>query len=846
MRLFRSLYGVLLLLLFGISASSPPSISSTIPLEVEHTGCKAFLMPGSVCVLEPGREMRLWVKTSLEGRIEIRAGGERIDAVGEPAGQGQRFALKIPAGAETVSVLVQSPDGAAAWSLDLRLQVRQTRLEGARDLIEESRQTAALLNQWIEGLQLAAARETLDGLRLPPKAPALSRCIESFYRGRLAEKEGDYRTALAEMQNVVEIARRVKEEEVQWQAEETLGLLLLGVGRSRDSVEIFERLSRMSQAQKPCNRAPLLTNQAWSVLLAREAGESFEDPTPLFESALEMYEPCKSFKPGKRINLLINLALAHWQEGRLEQAKDRLDQARKLEAHATLFHRLWWLDLEARIALREDLPAEALSRFQSLEELALETTSPEGRLQAAFGQAQSQEALGDRNAALEDLEKAEALLDEQSLQIPLHEGRETFMATRQAMVSLHLDLLLKEGRKPDALSVARHARSRMLRQLERSDRLASLTPDQRTRWDLLVKTYQQKRAAREERIRNKWKLAVDQLPREEAEERAEAAELHRLLDRLFLLLRDPEEPPGAALPPPQPGELLLTYYPLPSGWAGFATDGKTVSVHRFDLPPAVLSNPRELSRRLLLPFRAEIERAERIRVLPTGTLQGVDFHALPFAGDVLLAKRPVVYGLDLPVPPGSPRPAGRKALVVADPSGDLPGTLAEVQAVERSLDAWTVEALKSAEASAETVQSRLVAADLFHYAGHGVFSGSGGWESRLRLAEDTQLTLGDLLALERVPAWVVLSACEGGRSSSETPVESLGLAHAFLLAGSRAVIASSRLADDREVPRFFSDLYEEWGREPDLDLAVALQRAQLSWRQRNPGADWEGFRLFVP
>ena len=106
------------------------------------------------------------------------------------------------------------------------------------------------------------------------------------------------------------------------------------------------------------------------------------------------------------------------------------------------------------------------------------------------------------------------------------------------------------------------------------------------------------------------------------------------------------------------------------------------------------------------------------------------------------------------------------------------------------------------------------------------------------------MTLGDLLALERVPAWVVLSGCDTGRSSTEVSVESLGLPHAFLLAGSRAVIASTRQADDRAVPEFFTDLYRQWKRQPDL--TVALQRAQLSWRQRNPGTDWASFRLFEP
>jgi CHAT domain-containing protein len=91
----------------------------------------------------------------------------------------------------------------------------------------------------------------------------------------------------------------------------------------------------------------------------------------------------------------------------------------------------------------------------------------------------------------------------------------------------------------------------------------------------------------------------------------------------------------------------------------------------------------------------------------------------------------------------------------------------------------------------------------------------------------------------------VLSACASGRSSTAVPVERLGLAQAFLLAGSRAVIASTRLVKDSDLPAFFPPFYREWDREPE-DLAEALQRAQLSWRRRDPRADWESFRLFEP
>ena len=419
------------------------------------------------------------------------------------------------------------------------------------------------------------------------------------------------------------------------------------------------------------------------------------------------------------------------------------------------------------------------------------------------------------------------------------------MATRQAVVNLHVELLLDQGRNAQALDMARHARSRMLRQLKRSGSLANLSPDQRARWERFLADYHKTRAALEEKAKDEWRVPTDQVSREQAAREAEADAAKRLLDQAFQVLpreRSQEEPPA-----PRPGELILAYHPLPHGWVGFAADGKTVQAQRFELP-ADLSRLDELASRLLLPFRASIERAKRIRILPGGPLQGIDFPALPFGGDVLLAKAPVVYGLDLPVST-APAVQKRHALLVADPRDDLQGARDEVREVLRALKSasqpWISEELKSAEASSEAVRERLSTVDLLHYAGHGSFSGFGGWDSSLLLADKTRLTLGDVLALDdRVPAWVVLSACDTGRSSTEVPVESLGLAHAFLLAGSRAVVASVRPAKDREVPAFFPELYREWDREPDL--AVALQRAQLSWRKRNPGADWESFRLFEP
>ncbi|HEX5719103.1 MAG TPA: CHAT domain-containing protein, partial [Thermoanaerobaculia bacterium] len=773
-----------------------------------------------------------------DAEIEILVDGRRSDAAPRSIQSGQRFLLILPSETKRLRVLASSPAGQASWSLSFAR-------EGGSDLLREVGRTLHRVHEDIMSGRLATARTTLQSVRLPSEAPAESRYEVHYYRALLAEKEGDYRTAMAEVQEAVEIAERVKLERYRWMAEQKQGLLLLRVGRFSSAVQLFERLRRESFASTACEEAQVPANQAWAMLLAREAGERFGDPTPLLETALATFKTCEKFKPSQRMNILIDLALAHLQEGRLAQAKDLLAQARGLDPDPPLPHMLWWLDLEARIALKEGRPTEALRLFGDIEKLASATSSPDDRLLAAFGKAQSQRALGEWNAALEILQKAEALLDEQSLQIPLHEGRETFMATRHAVVNLHVELLLDQGRNAEAFHLARHARSRLLRQLERSHGLASLPLDQRARWERHLAEYHKKRAALEQRAKDEWTLPTDQVSRAQAVRNAEAAAVKKILDQAFQVL--PRESSKEEPPVPRPGELILAYHPLSQGWAGFAADGKTVQVHLFELPPD-LSRVDRLSGCLLLPFRVSIERAERIRILPSGSLQGVDFHALPFDGDVLLAQAPVVYGLDLPASPAPATVRKRHALLVADTRDDLRGALDEsrnvLEILKSGSHSWIAEELTSADASVEAVRERLVTADLLHYAGHGSFSGSGGWDSSLLLAEETQLTLGDLLALDRVPAWVVLSACDTGRSSTKVPVESLGLAQAFLLAGSRAVIASTRPVKDRDLPSFFPELYREWDR--GQDLAVALQRAQISWRKRNPRADWQSFRLFEP
>jgi cellulose synthase operon protein C len=832
--------------------TSPP-----LPPRVEYARCAAVLVPAEdaaaavkavlpVCVLRPQRELHLWV-AALPGTVELEVDGRTLAAVAAPVGGGQRFALILPPGVRQLAVHVEDR---APWRLSVADGPGDRPAARVRDLLAEAKAKGRGMNDAIRDRDLAAVRATLAGLRLSLEAPAESHYLASYYRALLAEREGDYRSGLNAAREAVEIAGRTAQDRYQLLAQELMAILLRGVGRSAESARLFAELRRQPQARRAsaCEQGQLLNNQAWSELLAREGGERMADPTPLLEEALASYERCELAKPERQVNTLVNLALAHLQEERLGEAKRLLARASEVEPHPPVPQVLWELDLEARIALRERRFAEALHGFVALERLAVQTGSLDGRLRALVGRARSQQALGERATALATLAAAESVLDEQSLQVPMQEGRETFVTARESIVGLHLELLLAEGRLAEAFQTARRARSRVLRQLAQVDRLASLRPEQRDRRARLLDDYRQRRAALEAEAREDWRLPIDEREREQAARTAAAIATERLLDEAFLVLGGTavgEDEPSA---PPRPGELVLAYHPIGGGWVGFAADATGVAARRFELPSAVLASPVQAAARLLQPFAARITRAQRLRILTSGRLESVDFHALPFGGAPLLAGRPVTYGLDLPRTAPAPGPHGRRALLVTDPRGDLPGAVGEARTVRRLLESasppWIAEELRAAAASAPEVDRRLAAADLLHYAGHGSYSGLGGWDSSLLLADKTQLTLGDLLALDAVPEWVVLSGCDTGRSAAETPVAGLGLAHAFLLAGSRLVVASTRPTEDRTVPAFLAQLYEQWDRHPDL--AVALQQAQLAWRNEAPQADWASFRLFEP
>lgn len=838
------------------------------PLVVGYAGCAQTLFPGPVCVTGPERRLVLWVATPTATEVEIRADGSLV-VEAEPLGEGWRYAVTIPKRAGKIEVARKGPEPEPAfWSL--RVSSPRPPTPGELDVQEEIRKgTAGTADHsgsgtfdLIQRLELNPVRFRL--LELKNLAPADLLSLESRYRlaypqALLADKVGDFRTTMTRLDQAIELAERGNLTAFGEKARQKRALVLANLGRSREATEEFARLAKTVRFSSPCEEGQFLSNWAWALLLANEvaggAAATIETPERLLESAIEKIRSDPTRCDSKAVlNARLNLVLAHLQSGRPDLAHLELVSARRAKTKTSLFLQLWELDLEARIELAYDRPEPALAIYRRLDRIAESVGSPDGRLRAALGLARTSDRLGDRDGALAILAEAEKLLDGQSLKVPLYEGRQTFVSQREGVASLEVELWLAADRVEEALASARRGRSRVLHQHDLNEHLAALAPADKARWSEEIAKYTRARAEIDQAVHSEWGLSPAEMATDRAARERKARDTAEALERAIAgILKEPPTLPLAAVPS---GELLLAFHPLPRSpksrggdWVAFAADGRRKpSVHRFALAEALQSEA-TLAKATLLPFRQQILAAERIRILPYGPLRDVDFQALPFGDDVLLSAKPVIYGLDI-APNGTARPEGRerRALLVANPSGNLPFAVAEATAVGRGIrrwrPRWRIERLVEAAADAERVRSGLAGADLFHFSGHGRFSGVGGTDSSLLLAADRRLTVGEVLVLPSVPRWVLLSGCETAATAPEARVEGLGLANAFVLAGSRAVVASVRSVDDRTAGELFEDLYRRW--DGGTDLPRALQEALLAWRTKYPEADWRNFRLVEP
>lgn len=891
-------------------AGPGPDAPAEQPLAVVFAGCDEVLRGPLCTFDPHDGELRLWAEVDPGLPVVLSLDGVPVAAPPEPVDGGQRWVIRPPATARRLALWADLDGATGRFELALdpspapvsaalaeiealddpaqgreRLEALLPSLSGAErahglrlvgDLAFERSDLEAVTAAYAEGVEVAAEagrirdastmaqrlvfvcialrHDEACGQRWLERDASLvvedpeQRMLHAYYAGLLAVHRGELHAALTAHRSSERQAHALGLPALEAAALLEQMLLVGRVGAWERAQGLRERALELLPALEPTQRGQLLNAAAWVLLEAHGRGHpTGEDPLPLLERALAVLDGrTDPIAAHTRHAAALNLAYAATLRGHAPEARRWLEGVD--EAALDPEDRLWRLLLLARVALLEGHPTLAGRRFATLLSEAERLYEPELRWQALVGQGQVHEAHGRPEDALASYAAAERVLVEQLPRIALGEGRARFIAERDRGTRRWIDLLVRLGRPEQALCVARLARTRALRALADALRLARASPAQHE----ALRRYREARARLEAAYDESWTL-----PAAVARQRQRALARQRLdgrraLDELFDAI-DPGRDVAMRcddLPPPGAGTVDLHLVQLDDAWIGFAVDARGVTLGRLGPlePPTVASAARWASwgRTVLEPFSEALGRAERVRVMPSGALMRVPFHALPdpIAPEHALVERvTVTHGLDLPTRASAPGRAPQGPAVLVAPPSNLLHAPAELAAVAGLLEAsgWSVQRLEGDAAQGDAVRGALPSAGLLHYLGHAE-PDDLGQGSTLRLARDGALEVGDVLALPRVPSLVVLNGCETGRTDPRAAAGGMSLAHAFVLAGAELVVASDQVLDDAAGAAFARAFHEALA--TGASAPEALSAAQRQRQGRDDG--WLHMRGWVP
>lgn len=862
-------------------------------VEVAFSGCSE--VNGGVCALDDGRRLRFWVADAKEPLQAWTEQGALVVVAAAVEG-GQAFDLVVPAGAHMLGVgtakllwrqlklkpyvrdavvdaasarLQADPVGAAKLlkaelsSLQGQRRARIISLLGraamqSGDYAEAKRllmESVGLLKReghtslWMQDAlalaflfnsRLGAFVETLRLLKDSeaglPAAPAF-RAEHAYQLGLVHSSTGNIRGALAAFREAKSWSIRLTNEGVLVATQQWLAITLLALGRGDEALEIEMGLVEKVAGKRDCIRGPVFATASWIAMGLPTINAA---KTQLWiDEAAKALGGCKDpFRiRNARLNQLTHTmrrneyALARLQMTALQN--DRVGQTTQL----TILEN----EMSGRLDLDQGNSTSAVAAFDQALRLASAAgyVDDEIRMKVAKGTAliRSNQA----GLAITLFEAAETQLDQRLLFVPLGEGRSRFLSAREEGAQGLVSAYLAQGNLKAAFLAARRARSRALQTTILGERVGHLSAEQQQQWLQALAEFSALRAQMELASAEDWHLSQLELnvaltQRHSLRERAQAK-----LDQAFALLSDSAAKPWVA-PSPSQGELLLMYVQRRNTnfqgsrdqWDAFAALNTTVQHAVVD---TVKTNG-NATHPWLLPFHKAIESATTIRVLFTNNLSE-EIHSFSFKGYPLLKHASVVYSLDVP----AANTAKGRPLIVSNAQGDLPQSAEEGRQLEVALKSLVPKLLEGANADRSAVLALLPTTGWFHYAGHAVFEGTEGLDSGLPLANGSKLSAADVLSLSAVPALVVLSACEAGRSAGNSNMAGLGLAQAFVLAGSKAVLAPTQPVDDGFSRQLMNLVYQQLLL--GLPVQTALQVAQLDPKVQQVSG-WSAFRVLVP
>jgi len=859
-----------------------PERAASMP-EVLFTGCEVVLV-GPVCTLQPQARLSLWVAAHHATRLVLELGGQPLDTPWTAAEDGLRTSI-VPGDRHGPLVL---RDADAGWRYTLTLAPESGLPEFLRAINEQSqagqhaaaeRALAAKLpaltgTARAEALKLRGDNEYLradfvameraydvaydaalaEGRLRSASSIALTTvfvCTEDhedrpcahrwldrhadlvsvlpearlrhmYYTGLLADREGDPRTAIRNFEQSARDARALGLDTELAAALLKLGAVQSRLGDTAKARSIFVELLALGERLSPSDRGRWLNTASWVEIEARTRGEPAQDPEPGLIEALAILGPEGTHPdPINAAEIYVNLVHAALLRDDTAAARAALASIEPPDRRG----QRWQLWLTGRIELAETHFAVALRDFDEITEVSAVAQDQRLSWAAAVGAGEALEGLGRTTLALERYRQAASLHSVRLAALAVNAGREYFALEGDRGARLLVRLLLRLGRAKEAACAARLARNQVFAGLA----AAARDPD-------ALAAYRDARGKLDAAFEETWQRPHRLREQEHARLHAKARQLDVLLDATLAGPVGSSDVTASApacdvLRPPEPDELVLVYYPLDGGHASFMLDEGGTS--GLEIRDKLASDPAERAQQLLGPFTEAIARAQRIRIIASGAASRVAFHELPWSGRPLVDHAAITYSLDLPRRL-EPHVRPRRVVQLAPPSNLLKAK-AELDDAANILRARGV-VVERIVGDEPDLRSRL-GVDLLHYVGH---AHGDGWASALDLGGDRRLTAGDLLAGD-APTLAILSGCETGLPDASAPAGGMSLAHALLVAGASAVIATDAEVDDDEaatlIPALIAAIAE------GIDPAAALQQVQ---RARLDRAGWARFRVIVP
>lgn len=780
---------------------------------VDVAGCAAYLADAT-CELGAERRLTLWAP----GRPSVLLDGSPAGGTTAAVGHGIQHEIQVPDGAKALTIVV----GERRLTLSLRDAGSSPRVTAASQALaagrlDEAEATLSGPDAPSEGAaKIAEARlrakiqrrKALSGGGALARAEALRLAVASEAReaGRVSESAEDrLAVVFSRLIDTRDVdgakalldasegdAAHVAETMVVWEyshglwARETgdLGSAVDDLERARDRANrvglgalaaavapsLAEALAELGRSEEALSLLPATGDLTGCDLAAARSNRGWvrllggDIATAASELRSALVDAAGRC-PADEPTLALNLSYAEQARGAPQEAARWLGASRSVTRLEDARLRAWQDRLEIQLALVAD-PRSSLAAADRLTKRAEEDRSPELRFEAELGRARALAAQGQGEDAGAAFERADLALDDWTRTLRVGQGR-------------------------DGLSA---------------------------RLDTAPRTWLSFFADRAE------KAAPGASAREEA--RLSGAARRSLSRWVRTLSPPPKEAPGAAAPPssaPAAGELWLLFHPLEAGALGVAwtADGtRHVRIPGPGADPAAAAS-------LVAPFRADVERATRVRLFVHRSFGALPLGAAMVSDQALAEVAPLAYGLGLDGRDEAGRPAsGRRALVVLDPRGDLSGARASTAASDLAAQGFEVTELRGAEAT----RAALIAAlrppcpDLLHFEGHGAHRGVDGQDAGLWL-EGGELTVRDIRKLPCAPRHVVLAACDSARPSG------FALTHAFAERGASAVLGASAALPDSLASTVMRNLYAAPAASAAaFDLPAALSSALRALR----------------